>query len=177
MATNLRIGIGEDVHCTEAGGPLRLGGVEVPHDRHLVGHSDADVLLHAVTDALLGAAALPDIGCLFPNTDPANRGRDSAEMLAAAAGQITAAGYRIVNIDCVIRAERPRLADYIDAIRHRIAGMLHMNPYQIGLKAKTGEGVDAVGREEAIGATCIVLLEESQGAQSNELLTQRRGAR
>jgi 2-C-methyl-D-erythritol 2,4-cyclodiphosphate synthase len=148
------------LHRTEPGGPLRLGGIEVPHDRQLVGHSDADVLLHAVTDALLGAAALPDIGCLFPDTDPANRGRDSAEMLAVAATKVAEAGYRIVNLDCVIHAERPKLAEYQDAIRHRIAGILRLNPHQIGLKAKTGEGVGPIGSQEAIAATCIVLLEK-----------------
>lgn len=131
----------------------------MPHDRQLVGHSDADVLLHAVTDALLGAAALPDIGCLFPNTELANRGRDSANMLELAAAKVAQAGYRIVNLDCVIHAERPKLADYHDAIRHRIAGILRLNPHQIGLKAKTGEGVGPIGAEEAIGATCVVLLE------------------
>ena len=111
-----------------AGGPLRLGGIDVPHDRQLVGHSDADVLLHAVTDALLGAAALPDIGQLFPNTDAANRGRDSAEMLRRAADKVAEAGYRVVNLDCVVHAERPKLADYKDAIRHRIAGILGLEP-------------------------------------------------
>ena len=120
--------IGEDSHRTAPGGPLRLGGIDVPHDRQLVGHSDADVLLHAVTDALLGAAALPDIGRMFPNTDAANRGRDSAEMLAAAAAKVAEAGYRIVNLDCVVHAERPKLADYQDAIRHRIAGILGTQP-------------------------------------------------
>ena len=136
-----------------------MGGIDVPHDRQMVGHSDADVLLHAVTDALLGAAALPDIGRLFPNTDAANRGRDSAEMLTIAASKTTEAGYRIVNLDCVVQAERPTLADYLDAIRHRIAGILRLNPHQIGLKAKTGEGVGPVGREEAIEAQCVALLE------------------
>jgi 2-C-methyl-D-erythritol 2,4-cyclodiphosphate synthase len=138
---------------------LRLGGVDVPHDRQMVGHSDADVLLHAVTDALLGATALPDIGQLFPDTDAANRGRNSAEMLVIAANKMTEAGYRVVNLDCVVLAERPKLADYLDAIRHRIAGILHLNPHQIGLKAKTGEGVGPVGREEAIEAQCVALLE------------------
>jgi 2-C-methyl-D-erythritol 2,4-cyclodiphosphate synthase len=156
--TKLRIGIGEDSHRTAAGGPLRLGGIEVPHDRHLVGHSDADVLLHAVTDAILGAAALPDIGRMFPNSDETNRGRDSAEMLAAAAQKVSEAGYHIVNLDCVIHAERPKLADYQDAIRHRIAGILRLNPNQIGLKAKTGEAVGPVGNEEIIAAHCITLL-------------------
>lgn len=158
-SSNLRIGIGEDSHRTAPGGPLKLGGIEVPHDKHLVGHSDADVLLHAVIDALLGAAALPDIGRMFPNTDSANRGRDSAQMLAAAAGKVSEAGYRIVNLDCVIHAERPKLADYHDAMRHRIAGILGLNPHQVGLKAKTAEGIGPIGREETIAARCIALLE------------------
>lgn len=159
--TNLRIGFGEDSHRTGPGGPLRLGGVDVPHDRQLVGHSDADVLLHAITDAVLGAAALPDIGRLFPNTDAANRGRDSAKMLAIAAQKVAEAGFQIINLDCVVHAERPKLADYIDAIRHRIAGILRLSPFQIGLKAKTGEGVGAVGREEVIAARCVALLESN----------------
>lgn len=133
----------------------------MPHDRQLVGHSDADVLLHAVTDAILGAAALPDIGRLFPNTEETNRNRDSAEMLRLAAAKVTEAGYRIVNLDCVIHAERPKLADYQDAIRHCIAGILQLNPNQIGLKAKTGEGVGPVGREESIETRCIALLEST----------------
>jgi len=157
--SNLRIGIGEDSHRTAPGGPLRLGGVDVPHDRQLVGHSDADVLLHAITDALLGAAALPDIGRLFPNTEPANRDRDSAEMLATAAKKVAEAGYQVANLDCVVHAERPKLADYHDAIRHRIAGILGLSPFQIGLKAKTGEGAGPVGREELIEARCVALLE------------------
>jgi 2-C-methyl-D-erythritol 2,4-cyclodiphosphate synthase len=132
----------------------------VPHDHHLVGHSDADVLLHAITDALLGAAALPDIGVLFPNTDPANRRRDSAEMLALAAKHVQDRNYRIVNLDCVLTAERPRLADYYDAIRHRIAGILSISPLQIGVKAKTGEGLGPIGRGESIEARCIALLAE-----------------
>ena len=139
---------------------MRLGGINVPHDQHLVGHSDADVLLHAVTDALLGAAALPDIGTLFPNTDPANRQRDSAEMLAAAAQKVLERNYRVVNLDCVIRAQRPKLADYYDAIRHRIAGILGTSPLQIGIKAKTGEGVGPVGQGEVIEAICVALLAE-----------------
>jgi 2-C-methyl-D-erythritol 2,4-cyclodiphosphate synthase len=156
----LRIGLGEDSHRTAPGGPLRLGGIEVPHDHHLEGHSDADALLHAITDALLGAAALPDIGQLFPNTDPAHRGRDSAEMLAVAAKTITERNYRIVNLDCVVWAQRPRLADYYDAIRHRVAGILRISPMQIGVKAKTGEGAGPVGREEVIEARCVALLAE-----------------
>ena len=114
--TNLRIGLGEDSHRTAEGGPLRLGGIDVPHDRHLLGHSDADVLLHAVTDALLGAAGLPDIGQLFPNTDEANRNRDSADMLRLAYDRVVAAGYEIVNLDCVVAAQRPKLSPHKEAI-------------------------------------------------------------
>jgi len=156
---HFRIGIGEDSHRLAPGGPLRIGGVDVPHDHSLIGHSDADVLLHAVTDALLGAAALPDIGRMFPNTDEANRGRDSAIMLAAAADEVARAGYRVVNLDCVIHAEQPKFALYIDAMRERIAHFLRLDADQIGLKAKTGEGVGPIGREELIETRCIALLE------------------
>lgn len=140
------------------GGPLRLGGVDVPHDRHAVGHSDADALLHAVTDALLGAAALGDIGELFPDTDPANRGRDSALMLERAHDEIRRAGWEIVNLDCIIFAERPKLSPYKIAIRRRVAEILGIAETAVGLQAKTGEGVDAVGRQEAIMTQCVVLL-------------------
>jgi len=155
----LRIGLGEDSHRTAVGGPLRIGGVDVPHDRHLVGHSDADVLLHAVTDALLGAAGLPDIGQLFPNSDDANRGRDSAEMLRLAYDRVTAAGWRVVNLDCVVAAERPKISPYKEKIVARVAEILRVEAGRVGLKAKTGEGVGPVGREEAIEARCVALLQ------------------
>lgn len=154
-----RIGLGEDSHRTAAGGPLRIGGVDVPHDRHLVGHSDADVLLHAVTDALLGAAGLPDIGQLFPNTDEVNRGRDSADMLRLAYGRVTAEGWRLVNLDCVIAAERPKLSPFKEKIVSRMAEVLGVDARRVGVKAKTGEGVGAVGSGELIEARCVVLLE------------------
>jgi 2-C-methyl-D-erythritol 2,4-cyclodiphosphate synthase len=156
---HLRIGIGEDSHRLAPGGPLRIGGVDVPHNRHLLGHSDADVLLHAVTDALLGAAALPDIGRMFPNTDEANRGRDSAIMLAAAADEVAKSGYRVVNLDCVIHAQAPKFALYIDMMRERIAHILRLDVDQIGLKSKTGEGVGPIGDEVLIETRCIALLE------------------
>jgi len=140
---------------------LRLGGVEIPHGYASVGHSDADVLLHAVTDALLGAAALGDIGEMFPDTDPANRGRDSAEMLALAASRVTSAGYRIANLDCIVFAQQPKLSPHKDAIRRRIAAILSIDVGQVGVKAKTGECVGPIGREEAISAECVVLLEKS----------------
>ena len=154
----MRIGIGHDTHRTELGGPLRIGGVAIDHDRRLVGHSDADVLLHAVTDALLGAAALGDIGRMFPDTEGANRGRDSAEMLAAAHATVARAGWRVVNLDCIVFAQRPKLAPHDDAIRRRLAALLDIAPEQVGLKAKTGEGVGPVGTEQVIAAECVVLL-------------------
>jgi len=154
----MRVGIGHDTHRLAAGGPLRLGGIDIPHDRHAVGHSDADVLLHAITDALLGAAALGDIGELFPDTDEANRGRDSADMLRIAAAQVASAGYKIVNLDCIVFAQKPKLLAHKPAIRQRIAEILHLNADQIGVKAKTGEGLGEIGREELLAAQCIALL-------------------
>ena len=120
---------------------MRLGGIDLPHDRQAIGHSDADVLLHAVIDALLGAAALGDIGQMFPDTDPANRGRDSAEMLSAALDAVAAIGWRIVNIDCIVFAQRPKLLPHRQAIRQRLADILGIEPERIGLKGKTGEHV------------------------------------
>lgn len=155
-----RIGLGEDRHrLDEPGtGPLRLGGVDVPHERGLVGHSDADVLLHAITDALLGAVGLPDIGELFPNTDEENRGRDSKDFLRLAMERVGAEGYELANLDCVVSAQQPKLSPYKDAMRHAIAGVLGVSVSQIGLKAKTGEHVGPVGRAEAIDARCVALV-------------------
>ncbi|HUT09497.1 MAG TPA: 2-C-methyl-D-erythritol 2,4-cyclodiphosphate synthase [Thermoguttaceae bacterium] len=155
----MRVGIGHDVHRLETGGPLRLGGIDIPHDRQLIGHSDADVLLHAVTDALLGAAALGDIGWMFPDTDPANRGRDSAEMLRAARDVVAAVGWRIGNIDCIVFAQRPKLLPHRQAIRKRLAEILDVEPERVSLKSKTGEHIGLIGQEEAIAAQCVALLE------------------
>jgi 2-C-methyl-D-erythritol 2,4-cyclodiphosphate synthase len=138
---------------------LLIGGISIPHERQLVGHSDADVLLHAVTDALLGAAALGDIGEMFPDTDPAHRGRDSGEMLSAALARVQSAGYRVVNLDCILFAQRPKLTPHKSAIRQRIAQLLEIDPSAVNVKAKTGELVGPIGREEAISAECIVLIE------------------
>lgn len=154
-----RVGIGHDTHRLSPSGPLKLGGVVVPHDHGLVGHSDADVLLHAVTDALLGAAGLGDIGELFPDTDPANRGRDSAEMLAEAHRRVAEAGYRVANVDCIVFAERPKLSPYKEKIQSRLASLLSIRSECVGVKAKTGEGLGPVGRQEAIMATSVVLIE------------------
>lgn len=138
---------------------MRLGGVDVPHDRQAAGHSDADVVLHSIIDALLGATAQGDIGEWFPDTDPVNRGRDSAEMLAEVMARVNQSGFRLVNVDCTIFAQRPKLSPYKDAIRRRIAELLGVQIDQVGLKAKTGEEVGPVGREEAIMAQTVVSLE------------------
>jgi 2-C-methyl-D-erythritol 2,4-cyclodiphosphate synthase len=158
MNLSMRIGLGHDTHRLGNGGPLRLGGIDVSHDKHAIGHSDADVLLHAITDALLGGAGLGDIGELFPDTDHANKGRDSADMLRLSYDRVLAAGYRIGNLDCVVFAQRPKLLPHKEAIRRRIAEILGVAVEQIGLKAKTGEQVGPVGREEAIMAECVALV-------------------
>ena len=155
-----RVGLGHDTHRLVPGDGLVIGGITIQHDRRAQGHSDADVLLHAITDALLGAAALGDIGELFPDDDPANRGRDSAEMLRAAHEKVAAAGWRLVNLDCVIFAQRPKILPHRTAIRRRIAAVLGIDESAVWLKAKTGEGVGPIGTEEAIAAECIVLIEK-----------------
>ena len=166
MVTRLRIGLGYDRHRVASGGPLRLGGVTIPWDHHLVGHSDADVLLHAVTDALLGAVGLADIGELFPDTDASNAGIDSAVMLREARQRVAAAGYQMVNLDCVVLAQRPRLLPHRAALRESLARLLDCRPEAVFVKAKTGEGVGPIGRGEAIAAHCVVLLEpaDAQGS-------------
>ena len=153
-----RVGIGHDTHRLGEGGPLVLGGLRLDHNRHAIGHSDADVLLHAVTDAILGACSLGDIGELFPDTDPANKGKDSAEMLQAAATRMQQAGFRLVNLDCIIFAQRPKLSPHKPAIRDQLARILRVSSAVVGVKAKTGESVGPIGREEAISAQCVVLV-------------------
>ena len=138
-----------------------IGGITIPHDRATIGHSDADVLLHAITDAILGAAALGDIGEMFPDTDPANKGRDSADMLRRAAARVAAAGWRLANLDCVILAQRPKILPHRPAMRRRIAEILGVEESAVWLKAKTGESVGPIGEELAIGAECVVLLERA----------------
>ena len=155
-----RIGLGHDTHRLAPGNGLVLGGIMIAHDRQAVGYSDADVLLHAITDAVLGAAALGDIGELFPDTDPANRGRDSALMLRAAMERVQAAGWRLVNLDCVIFAQRPKILPHRPAMRKRIAEVLGVDESAVWLKAKTGESVGPIGDEQAIAAECVVLIEK-----------------
>lgn len=156
----MRIGIGHDTHRLAAGGVLKLGGIEISYPFHLVGHSDADVLLHAITDALLGAAGLGDIGELFPDTDEAHRGRDSGEMLRTVLHNVVDAGFRIENIDCIVFAQQPKLSPYKLAIRRNLARLLEVAEHQVSVKAKTGEGVGIVGRGEVISAEAVALLAE-----------------
>ncbi|MEI6659242.1 MAG: 2-C-methyl-D-erythritol 2,4-cyclodiphosphate synthase [Planctomycetota bacterium] len=156
-----RIGLGHDTHRLGPGDGLVIGGITIPHDRAAIGHSDADVLLHAITDAILGAAAVGDIGEMFPDTDPANKGRDSADMLRRAAARVADTGWRIVNLDCVILAQRPKILPHRPAMRRRIAEILGVEESAVWLKAKTGEGVGPIGEELAIGAECVVLVERA----------------
>jgi 2-C-methyl-D-erythritol 2,4-cyclodiphosphate synthase len=148
-----RSGIGYDSHRFAPGGPLMLGGVEIPSDVHLRGHSDGDAIAHAVTDAVLGAAALGDIGSMFPDTDPANAGRDSIEMLILAVGHVEAAGWSVGQVDVVVITETPRIAPYRAAMRERLAGALRCTPGDVGIKGKTNEGMGFVGRGE--GLACL----------------------
>ena len=155
---NFRIGEGWDIHALVPGRRLVLGGVQVPHALGLLGHSDADVLLHAITDALLGAAALGDIGTHFPDSDAQFRGADSAVLLAEALRRVRAAGWEVGNIDSTIVAQAPRLAAHIPAMRTRIADALGLETGQINIKAKTAERLGPVGQGLAIEARAVALL-------------------
>lgn len=155
---NLRIGIGHDTHRLGEGGPLILGGITIDHDKHLVGHSDADALLHSVTDAILGACGKGDIGELFPDTAEENSGKDSTEMLQAAVELATNKGYEIVNLDCIVFAQRPKLSPHKQSIAQHIAKVLKISPDRVGVKAKTGESVGPVGNEQAIQTQCVCLM-------------------
>ncbi|QIM52261.1 2-C-methyl-D-erythritol 2,4-cyclodiphosphate synthase [Hydrogenophaga crocea] len=154
----LRIGEGWDIHRLVTGRPLVLGGITVPHTHGLLGHSDADALLHAITDALLGAAALGDIGRHFPDTDACFKGADSGVLLAEAARRVGEAGYAIVNIDSTVVAQAPKLAPHIPAMVERIAALLALEPGQVNVKAKTAEKMGPVGQGEAIEARAVALL-------------------
>lgn len=154
----MRVGIGEDIHRIDDARTLVLGGVIIEEGSGLAGHSDADVLLHAITDAVLGAAALGDIGHHFPPSDPRYAHADSADFLRVALRLAREAGYEVGNIDATVRAERPKLAPYIPHIRQRIAEIAGVEVGQVSVKAKTSEGLDAVGRREAMAATAVVLL-------------------
>jgi 2-C-methyl-D-erythritol 2,4-cyclodiphosphate synthase len=156
----MRIGYGFDVHRLVAKRRLVLGGVTIPHEKGLDGHSDADVLLHAICDALLGAAGLGDIGEHFPDTDPAYHGIDSLRLLEASQKKVQAAGFRLVNLDATVLAQAPKIGPYKAAMRKKIAPLLDVPQERINIKATTTEGVGPYGRKEAIGAMCVVLLDE-----------------
>ena len=155
----LRIGYGFDIHSVVPGRALVLGGVTIPWDRGLDGHSDADVLLHAITDAVLGALALGDIGQWFPNTDPRYRGISSLVLLRAVMADPRLAGWGVVNVDSTVLAERPRLAPHVPAMRQAIATILGIDLDAVSIKATTCEGNDAVGQGQAIAAHAVLLLE------------------
>ncbi|VTU28047.1 2-C-methyl-D-erythritol 2,4-cyclodiphosphate synthase [Variovorax sp. RA8] len=157
-AFDIRVGEGWDVHQLVSGRKLILGGIEIPHVTGLLGHSDADVLLHAITDALLGAAGLGDIGRHFPDTDAQFRGADSAVLLAEAARRVRAAGWQIGNIDSTVIAQAPKLAPHIPAMCARIAAALEVAPAQVNVKAKTAEKLGPVGEGRAMEARAVALL-------------------
>lgn len=154
----LRIGEGWDTHALVPGRKLLLGGVEIPHDRGLLGHSDADALLHAITDAVLGAAGLGDIGRHFPDTDERFRGADSILLLTEAALRARQAGWQIANVDSTVIAQAPKLAPHIDAMRERIAQALDLPATHVNVKAKTAEKLGPVGMGQSIEARAVVLL-------------------
>ena len=157
----IRIGNGYDVHRLVTGRDLILGGIKIEHETGLLGHSDADVLTHAIMDAMLGALSLGDIGHYFPPTDPQWAGADSLVLLAQVHRLIQDKGWQIGNIDSVVVAERPKLKPHIEAMRSCLATVLNLSPDRVGVKATTNEKLDAVGREEAIAAHAVVLLEQS----------------
>jgi 2-C-methyl-D-erythritol 4-phosphate cytidylyltransferase/2-C-methyl-D-erythritol 2,4-cyclodiphosphate synthase len=162
----IRIGNGYDLHRLVEGRPLILGGVTIPFDKGLLGHSDADVICHAVTDAILGAAGAGDIGRHFPDTDAVWKDASSLDLLHRAAAIAAAAGFTLVNVDVVVVAQRPKLAPHADAIRARVAGAIGCDPSQVSVKGKTNEGVDSIGAGESIAAHAVALMIKSPGALS-----------
>ena len=157
----MRIGHGYDVHRLTEGRELILGGVKIDYEKGLLGHSDADVLLHAVSDALLGAAGLGDIGRHFPDTDPKYKGADSLELLRQVAGKIAAAGYRVGNVDVTMIAQRPRLKDFIPQMEQNIASALDVEPGRINVKATTEERLGFTGSGEGMACHAVCILEEA----------------
>ena len=157
------VGIGYDVHQLVAGRKLVLGGVEIPHSKGLDGHSDADALMHAVCDAVLGAIGERDIGTFFPNTDPRWKGAPSATFLREAAAQVTFRVGRIINVDATLIAQQPKIAPYIKEMKENIAGALGLNPARVGVKATTNELMGFIGREEGIAAMAVASVELPEG--------------
>lgn len=159
----MRVGIGYDAHRFVEGRPLLLGGVKIPFPHGLAGHSDADVLLHALIDALLGAAGLGDIGAFFPDTDPQWQNADSAELLRIVYGELSGKGYQLVNADTTIIAEEPKLQPYIQQMRERIAEVLKLPVETVSIKGKTNEKMGWLGRGEGIACLTVVMVKQSTG--------------
>ena len=157
-----RIGFGFDSHRFEAGRPLMLAGVRVEHDRGLAGHSDGDAALHALIDAMLGAAAMGDIGEIFPDTDPRWADANSGEMLMQVVNQLAEMGWGLVNCDLTIVAEEPRLGEYKDAMRERVADLLGADSVSVAIKAKTAEGMGLIGAGEGLAAFAVVMIEDTE---------------
>ena len=162
----IRVGLGCDVHALVPGRRLIVGGVEIESSLGLLGHSDADVLLHAITDAILGAAGLGDIGRLFPDTDSRHKGADSLALLRVAADRVRAAGWTIVNVDAVVVAQQPRIAPHVAAMRSRIAPVLGVAEDAVGIKGKTSEHLGFTGRGEGIAAQAVALLVDGEGRRA-----------
>ncbi|NYT62265.1 2-C-methyl-D-erythritol 2,4-cyclodiphosphate synthase [Alcaligenaceae bacterium] len=160
----LRVGQGFDVHVLVQGRPLVIGGVAIPHTHGLLGHSDADVLLHAITDAILGAAGLGDIGRHFPDTDVAYKGADSRVLLREAMSRVSEAGWRVVNVDATVHAQAPKIGPHASAMVANIAADLALAPGDVNIKAKTNEGLGYLGRQEGISATVVALLTRKDGS-------------
>ncbi len=158
MSFSIRVGQGYDVHALTPGRPLILGGVTIPHSSGLLGHSDADVLLHAITDAILGAAGLGDIGGMFPDTDPRWKGADSRVLLREAVASVGRAGWQVVNLDCTVIAQAPRVKPHVAAMQANIAADLRVAPGMVNIKGKTTERLGFTGRGEGIAAQAVVLL-------------------
>lgn len=157
----VRAGFGYDSHRLVEGRPLMLGGIQVPHHLGSLGHSDADVVLHALCDALLGALALGDIGAHFPDTDPAYKDADSRKLMAAVVELVHARGWKVANVDCTVVLERPKLRPHIDAMRGTIAGLLQVDADAVSVKASTNERMGFTGREEGVCAYTVALLERA----------------
>ena len=158
--TNIRIGLGTDLHRLEAGNRLVIGSVVIPHTKGCVGHSDGDALIHAICDTLLGAANMRDIGYHFPDTSVANKNRESRFFLTAVMEMLREKSYEIVNIDCSIHLQKPKLRDYIPQMQRNLASIMQISEDRISIKAKTGEKVGPVGEEQAIEVQCVALIEK-----------------
>ena len=157
---NLRIGLGYDLHRTVAGRPLVLGNVVIPHEKGLDGHSDADVVIHALIDAITGAAGLPDVGQMFPNTDPKWKNADSVELLRQVVARVKARGFHVVNVDAVVTAQKPKIMPYADRMKERLAPVLEVGLADVSIKATTMEGLGAIGRSEGIAVMAVATVEK-----------------